>query len=66
MMNEWLTRMFAKRDAAIEDHVCASCCEPILSFKDEVSEREYKITGWCQHCQDKFYEEDPYFEGEDG
>ena len=64
-MNIWLKKMFERRNAAIRDNVCASCCEPILSFKDEVAEKEYRITGWCQFCQDKYFEQDPFVEEEE-
>lgn len=28
------------------------CGKPIGQFRDELSLREYKISGWCQRCQD--------------
>lgn len=27
------------------------CGKPIKQFEDELSLREYKISGWCQDCQ---------------
>lgn len=52
----------ANRVKSIEAKLCIAkpigCGEPITQFKDELSAREYKITGMCQACQDKFYNED--------
>lgn len=28
------------------------CGKPIDQFRDEISLEEYKISGWCQGCQD--------------
>ena len=36
---------------------CICCGGWIMGFKDEVSVREYHITGMCQACQDKVYED---------
>ncbi len=32
--------------------VCVCCKQEAVSFKDELSKREYKISGLCQKCQD--------------
>lgn len=37
---------------------CRRCSEKVGKFKDELSEKEYKLTGWCQKCQDGYYEEE--------
>lgn len=37
---------------------CPCCQKKIGSFKDLQSEREYTISGLCQDCQDKNFEED--------
>tara|TARA_B100001964_G_C14125849_1_gene550512 strand:- start:906 stop:1118 length:213 start_codon:yes stop_codon:yes gene_type:complete len=31
------------------------CGGPALEFKDEVSKKEYTISGLCQKCQDKVF-----------
>jgi len=41
----------------IKEGKCACCREPIGKFKDEISVREYKISGICQTCQDKTFVE---------
>lgn len=42
------------------------CGKPITTFKDELSRKEYSISGLCQSCQDAFFDEDeqpePYFD----
>jgi len=35
--------------------VCVSCGEPITGFKDQLSIREYTISGLCQKCQDEVF-----------
>lgn len=37
--------------------MCPSCKAPVdqASFRDEVSKREYKISGLCQACQDEVF-----------
>jgi len=45
---------------AVEDYrngFCPFCKEKIdvKSFKDELSRKEYKISGLCQKCQDKTF-----------
>jgi|TARA_Y100001951_G_C11245439_1_gene243088 hypothetical protein len=49
-------------------HIVANQCVPapigcgkdvtFESFRDELSVREFKISGMCQECQDKFFVED--------
>jgi len=38
------------------------CGKAAESFKDEISRKEFAISGMCQECQDKYWEFDP--EGE--
>lgn len=37
---------------------CPSCEFPVGSFRDEVSLKEYEISGLCQTCQDEIFGED--------
>lgn len=50
-----------KRSASILNRVCIpkpiGCGQPIVRFKDSVSESEYRISGLCQECQDNFFKE---------
>ncbi len=47
------------RSTAIEADVCipvpTGCGGPAVEFKDEISRREYRISGFCQACQDKVF-----------
>lgn len=61
-----VSEKLASRQQSIADNICNLCGEQILSFRDEVSEKEYRISAMCQNCQDDLFEEDPYTESEDG
>ena len=32
--------------------LCAVCAQPATEFTDELSRKEYTISGMCQACQD--------------
>ena len=34
---------------------CRTCNSPIGEFRDEISAREFEISGMCQDCQDKTF-----------
>jgi len=46
---------FGKRKDSIRRDVCVFCKEPALNFRDELSRKEYTISGMCQECQDKMF-----------
>ena len=48
---------FGKEVDLVENKQCPMCCNKIdeKDFKDEISKKEYKISGLCQKCQDKFF-----------
>ena len=56
----WIQQKRSTIAQAKEDQICNLCGEPILSFKDELSKREYEISAMCQNCQDGYFEEDAY------
>jgi uncharacterized CHY-type Zn-finger protein len=35
--------------------ICVVCGEPIKEFRDDLSKREYEISGLCQECQDEVF-----------
>tara|TARA_R100001082_G_scaffold99643_1_gene68448 strand:- start:1334 stop:1558 length:225 start_codon:yes stop_codon:yes gene_type:complete len=41
----------------IIDNRCAVCCSPISpdEFKNDLSKKEYSISGMCQKCQDAIF-----------
>jgi hypothetical protein len=49
------------RNLALAAGQCVKCGTYDLNFRDEPSQREYKLTVWCQSCQDEFFgvEEEP-------
>jgi hypothetical protein len=38
--------------ASINQDKCCSCGGPATEFKDDISRREFSISGLCQTCQD--------------
>jgi len=45
------------RSLAIAGKGCVNCGKPAGEFRDEISRREFGISGLCQACQDKFFGE---------
>ena len=43
---------------AIHQDVCISCHGPATEFKDDISRKEFRISGMCQACQDSVFEDD--------
>ncbi len=57
-MNKEIVKQFFPE--IVEDYqngICPFCKQKINSdnFKDELSHREYEISGLCQKCQDKTF-----------
>jgi hypothetical protein len=46
------------RKEAMRKGICVSCGKPAFKFKDEISAKEFDISGLCQKCQDDFFEPD--------
>ena len=40
------------RKESIKKNVCSWCGKEVTGFRDELSAREYTISGFCQQCQD--------------
>jgi hypothetical protein len=43
------------RQMATDKKICTWCKQPLTPFHDQLSEREYHISGLCQKCQDKTF-----------
>jgi len=43
------------RIESIENDICIKCGQPAKVFRDDLSRREYTISGLCQKCQDKIF-----------
>ena len=44
-----------KRVDSIKADICSWCGKNVTEFQDEISRREYSISGFCQECQDKTF-----------
>lgn len=51
-------QVFAGRRESIAAHRCTLCSKEIMGFRDEISAREYRLSGMCQTCQDEFFDPD--------
>ena len=43
------------RVETIADNHCMTCNNAAHQFRDELSRKEYTISGMCQRCQDNFF-----------
>ena len=43
------------RSSAIEHDVCVFCAGDASTFRNEISRKEYTISGLCQKCQDETF-----------
>lgn len=43
------------RERSIQNDICALCSNSAKEFRDDLSKKEYTISGMCQSCQDEFY-----------
>jgi len=51
-------KLFPEMKERAKSHRCTECNEPIEStddFKDELSVKEYSISGLCAKCQDRIF-----------
>lgn len=56
-VRDFIEEIFPGTAKAIEENRCPLCQQPITEFRDELSAREYRISGMCQKCQDKAFAE---------
>ena len=45
------------REQAYDQKRCVKCGGEARSFRDMVTSKEYRLTIWCQKCQDDFFGE---------
>ena len=43
------------RVGAVAEASCVTCQGNATSFRDEISRKEYSISGMCQSCQDSIF-----------
>lgn len=48
--------IFPEKKRLKDAGLCPTCSEPVGEFKDELSRREYDISGMCQKCQDSVFD----------
>ena len=48
---------FSEEVERVEQGLCAICSKPIKDtvFRNKLSVKEFRISGMCQKCQDKFF-----------
>ena len=51
-----ISELFPKETKNRSEGLCATCGNTPGDFKDEISEKEFKITGMCQACQDGLFD----------
>lgn len=57
MNREIMRALFPDEMDRVDREQCPFCGAIPEGFRDEVSAREYEISGLCQTCQDKVFEE---------
>ena len=61
-MNKELMKQagFSKEVEKVEQGLCPTCSKPIdkSKFRNEISLKEFRISGMCQECQDSIFGKD--------
>lgn len=50
-----IATLFPDAAARIAQRLCPTCGKAIGAFVDDISRREYLISGMCQECQDEVF-----------
>lgn len=56
-LNKPAFKIFPKAAEDIAAGNCPTCGKPVGKFKDELSKKEFGISGMCQACQDSVFGE---------
>lgn len=55
-LNDMAEAMSGKsRTDSLRDGTCVACTEEVGEFRDQLSVKEYGISGLCQPCQDEVF-----------
>jgi len=56
-LDDFSTKVFGgkSRSESLKNEICVSCGCYAKVFRDEISKREYAISGLCQTCQDEVF-----------
>lgn len=57
-LNKPVFSVFPDAAKAVQENKCPTCGNEITEFKDELSRKEYSISGICQACQDSVFNEE--------
>ena len=57
-MEQFFETMYGRTTAILLDY-CAFCRKPATDFRDDLSRKEYTISGLCMRCQDEVFTDDP-------
>jgi len=59
MLDDMAKELFGRgRKVAMDNQMCVICGDDANHFTDELSRREYGISGMCQSCQDGVFSVD--------
>ena len=59
MLDDMAKELFGRgRKVAMDNQMCVMCGNDANHFTDELSRREYGISGMCQSCQDGVFSVD--------
>jgi len=59
MLDDMTKELFGRgRKVAMDNQMCVMCGNDANHFTDELSRREYGISGMCQSCQDGVFSVD--------
>ena len=59
MLDDMTKELFGRgRKVAMDNQMCVICGDDANHFTDELSRREYGISGMCQSCQDGVFSVD--------
>ena len=53
------------RSTAFSQKLCVMCGGDASSFKNSLSEKEYRLSGMCQKCQDNFFDNSSWSDGDE-
>ena len=59
VIQNFLEKVFPEETARVKEGKCPFCgkvINPETEFKDELSKREFEISGMCQACQDDIFD----------
>lgn len=58
-LDEMSEQMFGRRRSASKSaKICVMCGGDATEFRNELSRKEYEISGLCQRCQDAVFKEE--------